>query len=368
MLKFLRIFKKDYQTLNRIEISKINLLKNYKYLSSLKVKIAPVIKSNAYGHGIVNIAKILDSQGAPFFCVDSLYEGYKLLKAKIKTPILIMGYTDPENFKVKKLPFTFAVFDLETAGALNKFQSNCSIHIFVDTGMHREGISLSELPEFLNQLQQFSKLKVEGLMSHLASADNPKDPLNKTQIKNFKKTIDTCKKHGIKPKWIHLQNSDGLNLNLKDCGLNMARAGLALYGISNNSNLKPALKLVSKLIQIKEVKKGESIGYDGTYKTKQDTIIGVLPIGFYDGVDRGLSNKGVVKIENTYCPIVGRVSMNLTTIDLSKLHNPKLGQEVLVYSDNPEDKNSIQNVAQICKKIPYEILVNLAQSTRRIIT
>ena len=301
--QLLNILKRDYQTLNLIEISKANLIHNYKFLTSLKkIRIAPVIKSNGYGHGIINIAQILEQGCAdshvPFFCVDSLYEAYELLKAKIKTQILIMGYTDPENFRVKKLPFSFAVFDLETARILNKYQPNCKVHIFVDTGMNREGVPLNDLANFLQEIKKLSNIKIEGLMSHLASADDAKDALNN--------------------------------------------------------------------IQIKILKANERVGYGGTFLAKKEIIIGILPIGYYDGLDRRLSNKGYVKIDNIFCKIIGKVSMNITTIDISKVKNPYIGQEVIVYSSNPQDKNSISNNAKICNTIPYELLVNLASSTRRI--
>ncbi len=369
--QILRVFKRDYQTLNKIEISKENLLSNFKYLSSLneqapssrskKVKIAPVLKSNAYGHGLTEVARILAesniSSKIPFVCVDSLYEAYELSKAKIKTPILIMGYTDPENFKVKKLPFSFAVFDIESAKILNECQKGSNVHIFVDTGMNREGISLAELPKFLEQLKKLTNIKIEGLMSHLASADDVSDSLNKVQIKNFKKALEILKKHGFKPKWIHLLNSDGL-LN-SDIG-NLARVGLALYGISRDPNLKPVLSLKTKIIQIKRLNTGNRVGYGGTFTAKKPMTLGVLPLGYYDGVDRRLSNKGFVQINKLRCPIIGNVSMNITTIDLSKIRNPYIGQEVNIYP-------SIETAAKISKTIPYDILASLSASTKRVI-
>lgn len=368
--KILRLFRKSYHNLNTIEVSKENLLKNYKYLSSLEkgVKPAPVLKSNGYGHGITLIGKILDKVNAPFFCVDSLYEAYQLYKDKIKTPILIMGSTDSENLKVKKLPFSWAVYDLDFLKAIDKYQPNAGVHIFVDTGMGREGLLLNELPLFLEELKKLPNIKVEGLMSHFASADNNKDLLNKKQIDNFRRATEILKKHNIHPKWIHLQNSDAFT-NLKSVGINasMARTGLAVYGISKDSNLKPILTLKSKIIQIKNLKAGERVGYSGTYKSKKDMVLGILPIGYYDGVDRNLSNKGFVKVDGIFCKILGRVSMNIMTIDLTQIKNPKIGDEVIIYSNSPKDKNSIENVAKICKKIPYEILVHLVSSTKRIV-
>lgn len=374
----------SYQPLNKIEISKNRLVQNYKYLSSKKIKIAPVVKSNAYGHGLVLVAKLLEEGcgdcHVPFFCVDSIYEAYELLKTKIKTPILIMGYIEGENLRVKKLPFSYAVSTLDLAEAINKYQPQAGVHIFVDTGMHREGIPLADLPQFITHLKQLPNINIEGLMSHLASADDTKDPLNKLQIKNFQRAHDICKKNGIHPKWIHILNSDGLlytsdvasNLPMVPHRMcNIARVGLALYGISKDPNLKPVLTLKTKIIQIKNLQKGDRVGYDGTYTAKKPMTIGVLPLGYYDGADRRLSNKGFVTIDGVGCPIIGLISMNVTTIDLSKVKNPfisqVISQEVIVYSNNPKDPNSIENAAKVCKTIPYEILVHLASSTRRVV-
>ncbi|MBI2338387.1 hypothetical protein HYU95_04350, partial [Candidatus Daviesbacteria bacterium] len=147
-------------------------------------------------------------------------------------------------------------------------------------------------------------------------------------------------------------------------------AGLALYGYSSSTqdtNLKPALTLTTKIAQIKKVSKGEKLGYDGTYTAKKELTVAVLPIGYYDGVDRRLSNNSICLLDNIECPILGRVSMNLNIIDVSKVPTPKAGQEVIVYSSNPKDKNSLENSAKLCKTIVYDLLVNLAESTRRVI-
>ena len=366
-----------YQPLNIVEISKDNLLHNFKYLSSLhpKIKIAPVLKSNAYGHGLVEVARVLDSIGPsglqndksgriPFFCVDSIYEAYELLKIKIKTPILIMGYIQPENLKVKKLPFIFTVSTLDFAEAINKYQPNPKVHIFVDTGMHREGIPLNELPDFLDRIKKLN-LKIEGLMSHLASADNKNDPLNKLQVKNFEKALRVLKNHKINPKYCHLANSDCLIYSLPKFSTNIARVGISLFGIGSHNNLKPVLNFKTKIIQIKNLKKGDRVGYGGTFTARKPMTIGVLPAGYYDGVDRRLSNKGWVTVDNIPCKIIGRVSMNITTIDITKVTKVTIGQDVTIYSANPEDLNSISNAAKICETIPYDLLVHIAHSTKR---
>lgn len=373
MLKLLNFFHKSYQNLNIIEVSQDNLLHNYSYLCSLnnKIKIAPVLKSNGYGHGIIHVAKILDPMMAPFFCVDSLFEAYKLQKAHIKTKILIMGYTNPVNLRIKKLPFAFAVYDLNTVKTLNQFQSGCSVHIFVDSGMHREGIRIEELPQFLAAVKQLPNIKIEGLMSHLASTNGLTDRIFQEQIKNFKKAITIFAQYKIKLKWRHIAASGALT-NQEICQIiaqvsNLSRAGIALYGLSDDNNLKPTLSLKTHIVQIKTLKKGEKTGYDGTYVAHKDMVIGILPIGYNDGVDRRLSNKGSILVEGIRCPILGRISMNITTIDLSGAANPQVGQEAAVYSGNRSVANSISNCASLCHTIPYDLLVGLSESTKRIV-
>ena len=303
--------------------------------------------------------------GIPFFCVDSIYEAYELLKIKIKTPILIMGYVQPENLKVKKLTFKYAVSTLDLAEAINKYQPHAGVHIFVDTGMHREGVPISELPEFLKRLPK--NLKIEGLMSHLASADLPNDPLTKLQVKNFKKALDILKYQKISPEYVHLANSDGLISLLPKFSTNVARVGISLFGIGRDDNLNPILSFKTKIVQIKKIRRGDRVGYGGTFIAKRPMVIGILPAGYYDGVNRRLSNKGWVTVDNIPCRIIGRVSMNITVIDLSKVTKFAIAKDVTIYSGNPRDPNSIENAAKICKTIPYDLLVHLASSTKRII-
>ena len=371
---FSKLLGHNYKPLNRIEISRSALKHNYVYLNSLdkKIKIAPVLKSNAYGHGITLIAKELDSYNSPLFCVDSLYEAYELLKIRIKTPILIMGYFNPKSLQTKRLPFSFAVFTKEQVISINKYQPQAKIHIFVDTGMHREGIPINELEDYLFFIKSKTNLKIEGLMSHLAMSENPKILNTKRQIKTFKNALAIMNKNNIFPKWVHFANSSGiLNSNAyEDMLSNLSRTGLALYGIDpvgKNKKLMPILRLITRIIEIKEIQKGDYVGYNFSFKAKKDMKIAILPIGYNDGVDLRLSNLGCVKIGRKYCSIIGRVSMNITTIDVSNIENIHLGQEVVVYSRKKEDKNSIENVAKQIGTMPYEILVHLASSTKRVL-
>lgn len=368
---FAKLFGKKYFPLNRIEINSEQIIKNYRYLSSLsELAIAPVVKSNAYGHGIELVAKILDKENPPFFCVDSLFEAYQLKKTNVKSPILIMGFADSRNLKTKKLPFSFTVFDLDFARQLDKYQPGTKIHIKVDTGMNRIGVPIKDLSNFLKQLKKLKNLEIEGLMSHLSSPRSSKSYTN-YQVGNFKKAVKVFEKEEVSPRWKHLAASGAL-FNVGSQALteitNLARCGIALYGASGEGKTKPTLELKSQIVHIKKLKEGDLVGYDRTFIAKSNTVVGILPLGYNDGVDRRLSNSGYVKYKEVFCPIVGRVSMNISAVDISKIKNPKVGDEVTVISASPSDRNSIKNLARTAGTIPHDLLVHLhAKALRRVI-
>lgn len=376
MFSFLK--RKTYSHLNRVTISKKALIANHQNLQKYhpEASVCPVLKSNAYGHGIREVAPIFDSLGCPFLAVDSLFEAYELYKLKTKTPVLIMGYTDPQNFTLKKLPFDVAVFDLELVKTLNEYQPGCNIHIFVDTGMSREGIKVTDLQSFLTKLKKYKNLNIVGLCSHFADSDNPKsNKFTTAQAEQFKKALKILEMNGIYPKWKHISASAG-SFKLIDNTFNMIRAGKAHYGISpleksdpywNKIKLTPVLEFSSTLAQIKMIPKGSLVGYGLTYKAKTNTTLGLLPAGYYEGIDRRLSNKGLVKIRSSFYPIVGRVSMNMTVIDITDLARPKVGEKVIVYSSALSDKNSIKKAAGIIGTIAYELMVHINETVKRFV-
>lgn len=329
-----RLLGGEYDNLCRVEIRAKNLVENYKILSK-KLPIAPVLKSNAYGHGLVLAAKILDKLHPPFFCVDSLFEAYELSKAGIKSQILIMGYVSATNLRHKKLSFAFAAYDKENLLNIAKYQPQAEIHLFVDTGMSREGIPLKNLPEIIKVIKR-NKIKIAGLMSHPARPG--------AQVTAFHRAQEM-----LPTKWAHMGFSG-----------NVARVGLDLY-LTN-----PVLRFMAKIVQSKKIEKGNKVGYDGTFTAKKKMTLALLPAGYNEGIDRRLSNKGVVKIRGKFCPIVGRVSMNLTSVDVSKVPNIKVGDEAIIISDKHSNPNSVINIAKTCKTIPYEILVHIQPSLKRV--
>jgi alanine racemase len=375
-----KYFGKEYKNLNKIEISEQALINNFNYFQNQhpQAKVCPVLKSNAYGHGLGLLAEFIDQKIQPeFIIVDSLYEAYKI--ENINTPILIIGYTRPDNFKInKKLDFTFPVYDQQTIEVLAKYHPEAKVHLKIDSGMNRLGLMPNQVDDFIKLLKQYPRLNVTGIYTHLSQADNPQAiEFTNNQVKTFKKVIAEFEAKGFDFKWKHLAATSGSQV-VDDPEFNLIRTGLGFYGISPfpkgtkknkqlEKNLQPAIKFTTHLAQIKNIKKGAEVSYGGIYTAEKDMTIGILPAGYYDGVDRRLSNKGVVTIAGKACPILGRVCMNLTIVDLSKIENPEIEQEVVIYDNKTTSLNSVRKSADIANTIPYTLLVNLAPSTRRVL-
>lgn len=360
--------KKTYQPLNKIHVSKGNILHNYRYFQELNphIDLFPVLKSNAYGHGIEIVGKIISQIGCKYICVDSVFEAYQLFNIGVRAKMLILGYVDPENLRIKRLPFSYAVWSIEQVEGILKYQPKAKLHLFIDTGMNREGIRLEDLEGFAESFSKYVK-NIEGIMTHFASADELENKQTENQVSNFHKAVGIFEKSGFKFKYKHASATAG-QLASDNSIFNAARLGIGLYGIDpiqNNPNLQPALELTTKIAQVKRLNKEEVVGYGGTFKADSDMVIGILPIGYSDGISRKLSNKGFVKYKNHFCRILGKISMNITTIDLSDIDNLKVGDEVIVLSGNPSDKNSINNSANTAEIIPYELLVGLKSETTR---
>lgn len=365
----------EYKVLNQININSLALLHNFQYFAKLnaQAKIAPVLKSNAYGHGLGLVASFIDQNlSAPIICVDSLYEAYELYKLGIKSDILIMGYTLPDNYKVWKcLPFIFGISDIDSLKTLNKYQPNARIHIKLDTGMNRLGITQSQLLSFLQTLQTCTNLKVEGIFSHFSQADDPsKTTFTNRQIATFKKMTSTFEKAGYNFAWRHIAATSGAE-TLTDPYFNLIRLGLGFYGYSpfgphtkegrrQRQNLHPALTLETHLALIKLLDNRDSVGYGGTYHAKQKETMAILPLGYNEGISRDLSNQGNFYLpDGTACPIIGRISMNMTTIKLPRPISSKVGDPIFA--------PSIYEQAQLLHTIPYTILTSLHPSIRRIL-
>ena len=381
--KLIMGFERSFQTLNVIEVDREQILANYDRISNAvagegnkRKEVWPVLKANAYGHGLHTIAGILKARKFSYLVVDSYFEALRVHEVS-KQPVLMMGYTLPSNFpKMDFRNLAQVVYDLESIRALGRLRRAVKVHLKINTGMNRQGLLPEALPGILAELAKYPNIELEGVCSHLADADNADDTFTRKQVDCFENAFSIIKEKGFNPKFVHIGNTAG---SAKvDVG-NAVRAGIGLYGISpllpadpSNSRLeklKPALKFVSTLVNIIDLKPGECVGYGCAFTAKAAMKIGVVPVGYYEGVDLRLGNKGNMQVGEKFVPIVGKVCMNMTMIDLTSLHaemNVKTGDKVTVISDNASAPNSIVSIARTCETIPYEVLVQLAESTRRV--
>jgi alanine racemase len=377
ILDFLRSVKKslsNYQPAVEVLISKNNLLHNLEQYREQypDLLFAPVLKSNAYGHGLVPIAQILDKEKIAFLVVDSLYEAMILRSAGIRSHILVIGYTSVENIQSCTIANTaFTITSLEQLRSIAKtLRAPKDFHIKIDTGMHRQGILPSQIRDAISIIKACPLFTPEGICSHFADADSEDDSFTKIQITCWEESIRIFKESFQSIRFFHIAATAGTFYSPQTYG-NVARLGIGLYGFNPSPqgklHLKPVLQMQSIIGSVKTVSVGERIGYNLTYTLEKDTVIATVPVGYFEGVDRRLSNCGGFTREGQYCPILGRVSMNITSIDISSFPQAKIGDKVTVISNNKENKNSIENIAKIAQTIPYEILVHIPQHLRRII-
>jgi len=379
-MKLLRFFRRQkysphkYNPLITINIHRDNLLHNLKEYQQAnpRLTIAPVLKSNAYGHGLTLVGKILDKHKLPFFVVDSLFEVLVLRSEAIKSNLLVIGYTRTES--ICKSPQTGTAFTITSFEQLKELAKDLKFkqdfHLKIDTGMHRQGIMPAEINEAIKSIKSNDNLQLTGLCSHLADADNEISLLTPRQMQRWQQSVEIFKGAFPGVKFFHLANSAALSAQL-NTGANVARLGLGLYGIGpskqNKLKLRPVLSMHSIITSINHVAPGESVGYNATFTAKQSRRLATVPIGYYEGLDRRLSNKGWFIIDQQPCPIRGRISMNITTIDVSQVPGATMGTPVNIISEQIGAPNSIEVMARQINEIPYVLLVHLPAHLRRIV-
>lgn len=374
--RWLSTFEKEFVTHNLIEVSKMALLHNLAVFSALSNKqIIPVLKGNAYGHGIEQVVQALKSSDLPYIAVDGYFEALRVREIS-NQPVLIMGAIMPDNFaRMHYADFAFVVQDADTIDALAKTGKRIKVHVECNTGMNRYGAQPEQMIDLAKLILQYKNLELEGVMSHLA--DSPgNDPATVTKaVEIFDTCVESVRGTGANPSLIHIAQSAG-SLKAHSKYANTIRLGIGLYGINPfavdhilyknlRQELQPALKLISTITKITKLEKGDQVGYGYTFTASKQMNIGVLPLGYYEGVDRtALSNRGAVKIGAQFTPIVGRVCMNHTMISLDTV-SARVGDTVIVYSANRQDKNSIDNIANDNDLFNYNLLTALSPDVRR---
>jgi alanine racemase len=364
------------------EINLSSITQNFKSIKSrTTADVLAVVKADAYGHGLIPVSKALEEAGADWFGTALLEEAINLRKAGILKPIISWLTPLGEDFKSAidldidlGIP-SIALLD-EVIKAASLTGKAARIHLEIDTGMSRGGV-LSEWDQLIKSVLvgvNLKLLKVIGIWSHFARADEPAELMNQEQLSLFEEKVNQAKTAGIDAQFIHIANSAALFTN-KSTHKNIIRSGIALFGLSpdvktigdsSSLGLKPAMKLKAKLNLVKEVKAGSSVGYGGTAVLKSDTKLGVVALGYADGIPRNTNNLAGVFVDKKRAPIIGRVSMDQFVVDLGVTSNAKTGDEVIVFGDGSGGEYTVDEWAKAANTINYEIITRIGPRVPRI--
>lgn len=345
-------------------------------------RIMAVVKANAYGHGAVECARRLAREGADWFGVALPEEAIQLRKAGITQPVLCLaGFWPGHAAACIQHRLTPVIYRLDMLEALDQAASEAGVivdvHVKVDTGMGRLGIRFDQLSEFTAALERFRNVRIDGLMTHLAAADDAAcQPLTRDQIHRFDNAVEAFRERGYRPTHLHLANSAGVYGHRTAWG-NMVRPGGVLYGLwrdvlpltVSDPKLVSVMSLHSRIIMLKWVPPGETIGYGCTFEASRRSLIATLPIGYHDGYMRGFSNRAHVIVRGVYAPVVGRVSMDLTLIDVTDIAGVELHDEVTLLGwdrRNSELKIKAEDLARIAGTLSYEVTCGVGGRVPRI--
>lgn len=342
-------------------------------------KIAAVVKADGYGHGAVEISKVLED--LPYlwgYAVATSNEAIQLVEAGRKKPIIILGLSFPEQFEeIVQNDLRPAVCTYETAQALSDIAVSknkvCRIHIKVDTGMSRIGFQVT--PESADTVARISKLPnimIEGIFTHFARADElSKDPAYE-QFKQFEKMISMVEEKGIQIPLKHCSNSAGI-VEIPECNMDMVRAGITLYGLwpseevdKTKISLKPVMSLRSRVAYVKELLPGRQISYGGTFTVKEKMTVATVPVGYGDGYARGLSNKGWVLIKGQKAPICGRVCMDQCMVDVTNIPGVKIGDTVTLLGKDGDEEITMEQLGELSGRFNYEFACLITPRVPRI--
>ena len=357
-----------------IEIDLAALRHNYLELKKrlgTGTKTLAVVKSNAYGHGAVPVARTLQALGADLFGVGTVDEGVQLREAGIKRPILILlGLIDGKFPELVRYNLTPIVYDLGRAAELNKFlegrAERLDIHIKVDTGMTRLGVAVQEAARFFDELKEMKGLVPRGLATHLADADDK--PFSNRQVVNFEKARMEFQSRFPSAQY-HVASS--LASIDRRFPYDACRLGIALYGAypvkrqSRLVSLQPVMHWKTRLIAIRKVPKGTAVSYGRTYQTQRESRIGVVPVGYADGYLRLLSNRAFVLVRGVRVPVAGTICMDMFMIDVSKIAGVKVGDEVVLIGSQGRETITAEELGKWGETISYELFCRIAERIPR---
>jgi alanine racemase len=341
-------------------------------------QLMAVVKANAYGHGAVECARALEEVNADWFGVALVEEGIELRRAGITRPIYLLGgFWRGQAEAVIEHDLTPAVYRLDQAEELDARAAALgrivNFHLKIDTGMGRLGIRLDGLAEFARALSRFDGVKLDGVMTHLAAADSATTGYTERQIAQYQEAVEILRDLGFDPSWRHMANSAGIHAYPQSHG-NLARAGAAMYGLKRDAlspalapfDTRPVMSLHSRIVMLKTVPSGTPLGYGLTFTTARESRIATLPIGYADGLRRLHSNNGRVLIRGRFAPIVGRVSMDLTIIDVTDTPEAGLGDEAILLGEANGLRICAEDLAEQIGTISYEIVTGISARVPRV--
>ncbi len=342
-------------------------------------RILAVLKANAYGHGAVLIAKTLEDAGVDFLGVSLVEEGVELRQAGIGSDILVLGGAYSDYAQIVNQGLIPVVFSQEQImylqEAAQQLGRTARVHLKINSGMNRLGLLADELPAFLRTLEQAPRVLLEGMLTHLAKADSEDHSYTGLQIQRFREAEQALTASGHQVRWKHIANS-AATLETKriaqESGCNLVRPGLLLYGVQPATHLqglcdlRPILSWKTSITQLRCLKPGEAISYGGTWTTARESVIATLPVGYADGYSRKLSNRGKVLVRGQRASIVGIVCMDMIMVDVTDVVGVAVHDEVVLLGQQADAQIGVEELAELCETIPYEIFCSLGARVPRV--
>lgn len=369
------------------EVSLATLRQNFRTVQKhvgANVTVCAVVKADAYGHGAVECSRALEAEGAKWFGVTSLDEAIPLRDADVRANILLMtGFWRGEESEIIRLHLTPTVWEPWHIESLDRAAAGLAVarhpvHLKVDTGMGRLGVGIDQLPGVLAALKAANHLVLEGLSTHLASSEIMDAPSVAEQERNFDLARRMVREAGLEPAFVHMANT-GAVISRRETWSSMVRPGVALYGyylpfqragreVSGGTlrlPVKPVLTWKTRILSLRDFGANQPLGYGATYVTKAPAHVAVLPVGYADGYNRQLSNRGRVIVREHYAPIVGRISMDLTLVDVTGIPGVAVGDEVILLGAGEGLSVDALEHAAMANSTPYEILCNISKRVPR---
>ena len=364
-------------------------IKELRRITHPKARLMAVVKANGYGHGAIEVARCALQNGAAILGVARIEEGIQIRNADIEVPILIFGYTHPElAADLLEYDLTPTVYSFASAQTLSRaaapLQKTIKIHLKVDTGMGRLGllphnfqpdnsvaISADAIEETV-AIADLQGLELEGIFTHFATADSADKSYAEDQLNLFINYLNRLQKAGLEPSVRHAANSAAL-IDIPHSHFDMVRPGIATYGLypSDEVNkqhvpLKPAMSLKTQIIHLKQVPAGFKVSYGITHATRKATTIATVPVGYADGLNRLLSSRGQMLVNGQRAPIIGRVCMDLTMLDVGHIDNVQMGDEVVIFGQQGNETLSVDEMAALLNTINYEIVSSITARVPRV--